>query len=57
MPPFKITPYTKWDKRIEIIGPDGLRFFIDHDDVDTDLVEEQTQKLVQILNDHWPSSD
>ncbi len=54
---FSIQPFSTIDKRVEITGPDGLRFFVDYDDVDHKTVRKQMAKLIGILNDHWDSTE
>lgn len=51
---FKLHPHSHIDKRLIVTGPDQLRLFVDFDDVDTDTVLEATQRLVRVLNHHWP---
>lgn len=45
------------DKRFEITGPSsyegGLLLYVDYDDVDHDRVEQELEKLLNILNAHW----
>lgn len=43
-------------KRLYVEGPKNfsLGIEIDHDDVDHALVEIDAQKLIEILEEHWP---
>ena len=52
-PKFKVTPYQRWDKDIEITGPDGFRLLVDYDDVWQPTVNAQVKHLIEILNEHW----
>lgn len=51
-PKFIVTPHKSYDKQIEVIGPDGFRFFIDNDDVSR-FVPGQTKYLLALLEQHW----
>lgn len=58
---FTVTPHNSYDKRIEVSGPDGLRFFIDNDDVNQKVVAGQLTYLLALLEKQWdytpPDSD
>jgi hypothetical protein len=54
--PFEIERHTGIDKRFEIYGPD-IRIFVDYDDVDHKTVDQQAEKIVHILNEHWDVID
>lgn len=56
-PPFSMLPFGRFDKDINVIGPDGLSFSIDFDDVDQDTVEKAAAKMLRILNRHWDSEE
>ena len=51
--PFTITPYRDIDKRIEVNGPDGFRFWVDADDVPHKVAIGGLKKMVGILNRCW----
>jgi hypothetical protein len=51
--PFKVHKFTNIDKRVEVTGPDYLRFFVDFDDVNHAEVRKQIKKMVALLNEHW----
>lgn len=40
-------------KRIFVSGPTELCIEIDHDDVNTTMVEKETKKLLDVLHEHW----
>lgn len=50
---FRIEPYSQFDKRIHITGPDELRLEVDFDDVDHEPVELHVERLVAVLNQNW----
>jgi len=60
-PKFRVTPYRSIDKRIEITGPDQLRFFVDYDDVNQKVVDGQLKYMLELLEKQWtyvvPDSD
>ena len=57
-PPFSMMPYKRAvDKDINVIGPDGLFFSIDFDDVDPHTVEPAAQKMLRILNRYWDTEE
>jgi hypothetical protein len=54
-PRFALQPHQRWDKELEISGPDEfqLRITVDYDDVATEVVDDAVQKMLGILNKHW----
>jgi hypothetical protein len=54
MPPFELSEYL--DKSVLITGPGDLEFEIDYDDVNTDEIDGQIERMLAILNEHWDSS-
>jgi hypothetical protein len=46
-------PFRSHDKDINVIGPVGLAFSIDFDDVPHDLVRPAAEKMLRILNKYW----
>lgn len=53
---FRANPHTTVDKEVVIFDHSGacsLGIIVDFDDVNHDQVEQDIQKLLQILNQHW----
>jgi hypothetical protein len=50
---FELQPYRSYDKRIVIKGPHDLLLYVDHDDVNTDVVDELVPVMVTLLNQVW----
>jgi hypothetical protein len=55
--PFTVTPYRSIDKRIEVLGPDGFRLWVDNDDVNPKTVRDGLKKMVKILNENWRNGE
>jgi hypothetical protein len=51
---FTIAPHDpRLDKRIEVLGPDGFRLWVDNDDVPHKVALGGLKKMVKLLNKHW----
>ncbi len=51
---WKVLPFDEGlDKRIEVIGPNDFRMFIDYDDVDHSEVEKTLKKMISCLNNNF----
>lgn len=52
-PPFRVEPRLVANKSITIVGPGDLTISVDYDDVNHRQVNDDTEKLVMLLNANW----
>ena len=52
-PLWSVLPFSRYDKFIEIVGPDQLWLRLDYDDVNQQKVDEGLTRMLVVLNRYW----